>query len=75
MSYLRSSLTVTNVDLLEVELVDPKGDVKTINQFTDPDHFYAVRGGGGNSWGVSFVRSSYKFLSLMRFLGHHLGHL
>ncbi|PGH10938.1 hypothetical protein AJ79_05184 [Helicocarpus griseus UAMH5409] len=39
-------------NLLEVNLVDAKGRYKTINKYTDPEYFYALRGGGGNSWGV-----------------------
>ncbi|KAK2850642.1 hypothetical protein FQN49_005465 [Arthroderma sp. PD_2] len=43
-------LAVDNV--LEVDVVTASGEAKTVNQYTDPDHFYALRGGGGNSWGV-----------------------
>ncbi|KAF3893398.1 FAD-binding PCMH-type domain-containing protein [Trichophyton interdigitale] len=43
-------LAVDNV--LEVNLVTAQGKAKTINQYTDPDYFYALRGGGGSAWGV-----------------------
>ncbi|KAI9840689.1 MAG: hypothetical protein M1837_001365 [Sclerophora amabilis] len=39
-------------NLLEVKLVTAEGEHKTINGYTDPDYFYAVRGGGGSAWGV-----------------------
>ncbi|KAJ9614419.1 hypothetical protein H2200_002555 [Cladophialophora chaetospira] len=43
-------LGVDNV--LEVNLVDARGKHLTINQYTDPDYFWALRGGGGSAWGV-----------------------
>ncbi|KMP02044.1 hypothetical protein CISG_09300 [Coccidioides immitis RMSCC 3703] len=39
-------------NLLEVNLVDANGTPRTINQYTDPEYFYALRGGGGSAWGV-----------------------
>lgn len=33
-------------------IVTPAGDHVTLNQYTDPDYFWAVRGGGGGAWGV-----------------------
>ncbi|KAK5267219.1 hypothetical protein LTR96_007252 [Exophiala xenobiotica] len=39
-------------NLLEATLVNAKGEHLTINQYTDPDYFYAIRGGGGSAWGV-----------------------
>lgn len=50
--FLPTLLTIP-IDLLEVTIVDAKGKTRTLNQYTDPDYFYAIRGGGGNSWGVS----------------------
>lgn len=35
------------------------GEHKIINQNTDPDYFYAVRGGGGSAWGV-ITSATYK---------------
>ncbi|KIX03880.1 uncharacterized protein Z518_07433 [Rhinocladiella mackenziei CBS 650.93] len=43
-------LGVDNV--LEISLVDARGQHVTLNQYTDPDYFYAIRGGGGSAWGV-----------------------
>jgi len=39
-------------NLLEATLVNAKGEHLTVNQYTDPDYFYAIRGGGGSAWGV-----------------------
>ncbi|HVJ51653.1 MAG TPA: FAD-binding protein [Aliidongia sp.] len=38
--------------LLEAEIVTADGVVRTINACKDPDLFWAVKGGGGGSWGV-----------------------
>lgn len=39
-------------NLLEARIVTPRGEVKTLNQYTNPDYFWAIRGGGGSAWGV-----------------------
>lgn len=39
-------------NLLEVNIVTPEGDHVVINEYSDPDYFWAVRGGGGSAWGV-----------------------
>ena len=38
--------------LLEAELVTADGRIRTVNERTDPDLFWALKGGGGGSWGV-----------------------
>ncbi|KAH7371497.1 FAD/FMN-containing protein [Pyrenochaeta sp. MPI-SDFR-AT-0127] len=43
-------LGVDNV--LEVNIVSASGEVKTLNENTNTEHFWAIRGGGGNSWGI-----------------------
>lgn len=40
------------LDLLQATLVNARGEHVTINPYTDPDHFWALRGGGGSAWGV-----------------------
>ncbi|ORY12190.1 FAD binding domain-containing protein [Clohesyomyces aquaticus] len=50
-------LGVDNV--LEVEIVDANGEVKILNEYTDPEHFWAIRGGAGNAWGV-IISVTYK---------------
>jgi hypothetical protein len=35
-----------------VTLVNAQGKHVTVNQHTDPDYFWALRGGGGSAWGV-----------------------
>ncbi|KAA8650336.1 hypothetical protein EYZ11_000705 [Aspergillus tanneri] len=39
-------------NLLEMTIVSADGEHRVINRFTDPDYFWAVRGGGGSAWGV-----------------------
>jgi hypothetical protein len=39
-------------DVLEVNIVTAAGDTKTLNAYTDKDHFWAIRGGAGSSWGI-----------------------
>ncbi|RPA79878.1 FAD binding domain-containing protein [Ascobolus immersus RN42] len=46
-------------NLLEVTLITAQGKHKTINAYNDPEHFYAIRGGGGSSWGV-ITSATYK---------------
>lgn len=38
--------------LLEAEIVTADGAVRTCNACTNPDLFWAIKGGGGGSWGV-----------------------
>jgi FAD/FMN-containing dehydrogenase len=38
--------------LLEAEIVTADGQVRTVNPCTEPDLFWAVRGGGGGTFGV-----------------------
>lgn len=53
LSCILPTALIIPLDLLEITIVDAKGKTRTLNQYTDPDYFYAIRGGGGNSWGVS----------------------
>jgi FAD/FMN-containing dehydrogenase len=39
-------------NLLEAEVVTADGRVRTVNACRDPDLFWALKGGGGGSWGV-----------------------
>ncbi len=38
--------------LLEAEIVTADGEVRVVNPVHDPDLFWALKGGGGGSWGV-----------------------
>jgi FAD/FMN-containing dehydrogenase len=38
--------------LLEAEIVTADGVVRRVNACTDPDLFWALKGGGGGSWGI-----------------------
>lgn len=38
--------------LLEAEIVTADGEIRIANAFTNPDLFWALKGGGGGSWGV-----------------------
>lgn len=40
------------LDVLEVEIITATGSRKTLNQYNNAEHFWAIRGGGGNSWGI-----------------------
>ncbi|KAF2027845.1 FAD-binding domain-containing protein [Setomelanomma holmii] len=50
-------LGVDNV--LEINAVTADGEVKILNEHTDAEHFWPIRGGGGNSWGV-IISVTYK---------------
>ena len=39
-------------NLLEAEIVTADGRIRTVNACTNPDLFWAIKGGGGGSWGV-----------------------
>lgn len=39
-------------NLLQATIVTPCGEHVVLNEYTDPDYFWAIRGGGGNSWGA-----------------------
>ncbi|KAL4897457.1 FAD binding domain protein [Aspergillus ambiguus] len=39
-------------NLLEVTIVSADGKYRVLNAFTNPDYFWAIRGGGGSAWGV-----------------------
>jgi FAD/FMN-containing dehydrogenase len=39
-------------NLLEAEVVTADGRVRTVNAFRDPDLFFALRGGGGGTFGI-----------------------
>ncbi|KAF2733568.1 hypothetical protein EJ04DRAFT_553251 [Polyplosphaeria fusca] len=43
---------------IEFDLVTADGQLRTINECTDPDLFWAMRGGGGSTYGIL---TSYKF--------------
>lgn len=38
--------------LLEAQVVTADGRVRTVNAYQDPELFWALKGGGGGSWGV-----------------------
>jgi hypothetical protein len=40
------------IDLLEMSIVSGDGEHHVINRYSDPEYFWAVRGGGGSAWGV-----------------------
>lgn len=39
-------------------IVSADGEHRVLNTYTDPDYFWAVRGGGGSAWGVSAIGRS-----------------
>ena len=42
-------------DVLEVSIVKASGEHVVLNEYTNPEYFWAVRGGGGSAWGVSTI--------------------
>jgi len=54
--------------LLEAEIVTADGRVRTVNSCSDPDLFWAIRGGGGGSWGV-ITRVTLQTHELPEFFG------
>lgn len=55
-------------NLLEAEMVTADGRIRTVNRWTDPDLFFALRGGGGGTFGV-VTRLTLKTHPLPAWLG------
>lgn len=58
--------------LLEAEVVTADGLVRTVNACTDPDLFWALKGGGGGTFGV-ITRLTLRTHDLPKFLGYASG--
>jgi FAD/FMN-containing dehydrogenase len=54
--------------LIEAEVVTADGRVRTVNACHDPDLFWALKGGGGGSWGV-LTRLTLRTHELPEFFG------
>ncbi|MBT9595036.1 MAG: FAD-binding oxidoreductase [Vitreoscilla sp.] len=54
--------------LLEAEIVTADGQVRTVNACCDPELFWALKGGGGGSWGV-VTRVTLRTHALPKFFG------
>lgn len=54
--------------LLEAEVVTAKGNVLVVNEFMHPDLFWAIKGGGGSSFGI-VTRVTLKTHDLPQFFG------
>lgn len=55
-------------NLLEAEVVTADGKIRTVNACNDPDLFWALKGGGGGSFGVS-TRLTLRTHELPEFFG------
>jgi FAD/FMN-containing dehydrogenase len=60
--------------LLEAEIVTADGRVRTVNACTEPDLYWALKGGGGGSWGV-LTRLTLRTHELPEFMGAAWGKL
>jgi FAD/FMN-containing dehydrogenase len=58
--------------LLEAEIVTADGLVRTVNPCTNADLFWALKGGGGGSWGV-VTRLTLRTHELPEFFGYAAG--
>ena len=58
--------------LLEAEIVTADGVVRVANAYTNPDLFWALKGGGGGSWGV-VTRLTLRTYDLPTLFGAALG--
>jgi len=55
-------------NLLEAEIVTADGKTRTVNACKNPDLFWALRGGGGGSWGV-VTRQTLRTFDLPEYFG------
>ncbi|KZP23529.1 FAD-binding domain-containing protein [Athelia psychrophila] len=46
-------------NLLQAEIVTPDGELQTVSECSNPDLFWAIRGGGAGTWGV-LTQVTYK---------------
>lgn len=60
--------------LLEAEVVTADGQVRTVNACRDPDLFWALKGGGGGSWGV-VTRQTLRTFELPEYFGAAWGRI
>ncbi len=60
--------------LLEAEIVTAEGQVRIANACTNPDLFWALKGGGGGSWGV-VTRLTLRTYELPKFFGAAWGEI
>jgi len=58
--------------LLEAEVVTADGKVRTVNACKDPELFWALKGGGGGSWGV-VTRQTLRTFDLPTYFGSAWG--
>lgn len=58
--------------LLEAEIVTADGRARTVNACKDPDLFWALKGGGGGSWGV-VTKQTLRTFDLPTFFGGAYG--
>ncbi|HEY4144311.1 FAD-dependent oxidoreductase [Pinirhizobacter sp.] len=55
-------------NLLEAEVVTADGNIRVVNAFQDPDLFWALKGGGGGSFGV-ITRLTFRTHELPELIG------
>src|SRR4051812_16847429 len=60
--------------LLEAEVVTADGAVRVVNACRDPDLFWAIKGGGGGSWGV-VTRVTVRTYELPEYFGAAWGRI
>ncbi|KAG8709850.1 hypothetical protein FRC11_005151 [Ceratobasidium sp. 423] len=58
-SLLSPSLGLGLNNMVELELVTADGQLRKVNECSNPDLFWAARGGGGGTWGVT-TKISYQ---------------
>ena len=58
--------------LLEAEVVTADGKVRTVNACKDPELFWALKGGGGGSWGI-VTRQTLRTFDLPTYFGSAWG--
>lgn len=60
--------------LLEAEVVTADGRIRTVNEASDPDLFWALKGGGGGVWGV-VTKVTLRTHALPEYLGSAWGEI
>jgi len=61
-------------NLLEAEIVTADGKIRVVNACTDPDLYWAIKGGGGGAWGV-ITRVTVKMHEAPTWFGYCVGRI
>lgn len=72
--YVQAAAAPRSASLLEVEIVTADGKIRIANAYTNPDLFWAVKGGGGGTFGI-VTRMTLRTHALPAYFGGVFGEI